>query len=520
MIARESMQQSILDRLAQRVSLKSDTEESHLASKMRKAVSKIKSKQNGRKKVHARGGLSSMGARNIFIKDSDIYSRRVVVKARYIKNSGNGFKEKIRAHLEYVSRNNAGIDGNKPELFSHDESNVEIKNVVKLFEKSPHNFRFIVSPEEGNQLDMKSFTNDLVKAIEIDLKTKVTWVAACHYDTNEPHVHLVINGANSDGQKLTLSRDYITRGIRIRAAEIVTKKIGLRDIDEIANSLEIDVNKNKKCELDTVIKNHIIDDKINISKISTDDFDINWKKLISMRLSYLEKYNFCSHIDGDLWSIKKDYTKDLQQLYRTSSIIEKISLSSNVLKENCEIISAQKLSEKSITGQVISRSYIDDIEDKEYLIIKNQAHKHIYVELEKYSEKKRVDIGDMVKIEATKAFLGPKNSDHTVNDLAKAQGGIYAASAHEHYIQKNVSLPPAVSAKEYVQVHLKRLEVLARMGLVNKIDDKTFDIPKDFIAQIANRAKMSANTYRPHIKVKVLTEPIIKQQSLSPRIKP
>jgi hypothetical protein len=103
-----SMQTTILDRLAQRAPLKTDIEESRLANKMRKALSKIKYKQKGGKRTkEARGGLYSMGARGVYVKDGDLYSRRVVVKARYLKNSGDGFKDRIRAHIDYIGRNSA-----------------------------------------------------------------------------------------------------------------------------------------------------------------------------------------------------------------------------------------------------------------------------------------------------------------------------------------------------------------------------------------------------------------------------
>ncbi len=64
------MQSAIFDRLSQRVPLKTDIEESRLASKMRKAVSKIKLHQKAGKNIReARGGLYSMGARGVYVKD-------------------------------------------------------------------------------------------------------------------------------------------------------------------------------------------------------------------------------------------------------------------------------------------------------------------------------------------------------------------------------------------------------------------------------------------------------------------
>ena len=515
------MQPTILDRLAQRVSLKTDTEEFRLASKTRKALSKIKSKQKGTKKVQeARGGLSSMGARNIYIKDHDIYSRRVIVKARYVKNNGTGFKEKIRAHLEYISRSNSGMDGEKPELFSKDDIPIVTKDIVKKLEESPYNFRFIISPEDGAMIDMKLFTKDLVRTIEKDLQTKLEWVASCHYDTNEPHVHIVINGMDGSGKKLLLSRDYISRGIRNRASEIINKKIGLRNLEEIAHSLKLDAYKNKKCELDTIIKNNTIDGVIDLSKINNNDYSEDLKDVIYERLAHLQRSSLAVYVSENKWRIKDDYIHDLHQINRTRSIIEKLSSYSGIEKAHCEVISAKKLSEESIVGHVVSRGVIDEIDDAEYIVIKTSQQKQIYVELERYSEKSRVNIGDFVRVDTTKPFDGPKNSDRSINEIAHANGGIYKAAVHEEYARTHKKLPPGVSAQEFAQVHLKRLEAVAKMGLVRKLDDKIFSIPPDFLERIAAYAQASLKKYKLHIKVTRVSEMTLTNQIKGLRLKP
>ena len=515
------MQPTILDRLAQRVSLKTDNEESRLASKMRKALSKIKSKQKGSKKIHeARGGLSSMGARNVFIKDHDIYSRRVIVKARYIKNNGDGFKEKIRAHLDYITRNDAGIDGEKPELFSQEDKSLALKDIATKFEDSPHNFRFIISPEDGDKIDMKAFTKDLIKTIENDLKTKLQWVASCHYDTNEPHVHIVINGQDGSGKKLLITRDYISRGIRNRASEKITQKLGLRKIEDVIKDLHINTNKNTKSYIDEIIKSNLQDGYIKISNIHNSDLGKSLEDLITRRLQHLQSYDLAKYESKDKWKVKEEYLKDLHRINRIRSIIEKISINLKVEKSKCEVFSIKDLSETSIIGHVVARRYVDEIGDAEYLVIKTAQQKQIYIELEKYSEKNKVVVGDLVKVDATKAFEGPKSSDRNVSEIAKDNGGIYDAAAHEEFAHAKKKLPPGVSAQEFVQVHLKRLEVLAKMGLVKKLDERSYKVPQEFLENISSKVQASAKKYKPHIKVTRVLEPILKEPILNQRFKP
>lgn len=514
------MQSIILERLTQRVSLRIDIEESRLAGKMRKALSKIKSHQKGRKRIQeARGGLYSMGARGVYVKDGDLYSRNVVVKARYVKNNGIGFKEKIKAHLEYINRDHAGKEHQKAELFSEEDSKELLKNAAINFSESTHNFRFIVSPEDGDKIDLKEFTKNLIKTIENDLDTKLGWVASCHYDTNEPHVHLVVDGKNSAGEKLLMTRDYISRGIRNRASEIINNKLGLRTRDDVVQQLVLSVNKNNKNYLDIKIKNIVKDGVLSLEKFNNEKQDDISKELLEKRLSYLQIKGLAIKFGEHEWSIKENYLESLRELSRTSSIVERLSQSFSIDKELCELVSPQTLSGKSHNGQVIARGYVNEIDDQHYLIIKTEQAKYLYVELEKYSEKTPAKVGDWVGISATKSFEGPKTSDYSIAQLAKEHGGIYDARFHEEYAHQQNKLPPGVSVQEYVQVHLKRLEILAKMDLITKISDKKFSIPHNFIEKITSKAQSNAQTHKPHIKVIQISSPTLSSPELSRGLK-
>jgi type IV secretory pathway VirD2 relaxase len=62
-------------------------------------------------------------------------------------------------------------------------------------EDDRHHFRFIVSPEDAGEMsDLKAFSRDLVRQMESDLGTKLDWVAVDHWNTDNPHVHLLVTG--------------------------------------------------------------------------------------------------------------------------------------------------------------------------------------------------------------------------------------------------------------------------------------------------------------------------------------
>ena len=124
-------------------------------------------------------------------------------------------------------------------------------------EDDRHHFRFIVSPEDAAQLaDLRTFTRELMADVERDLGTRLDWVATDHWNTDNPHVHVLIRGKADDGQDLVISRAYISRGFRDRAAERVTLELGPRSELEIRSALEKEVDAERWTGLDRALAQH------------------------------------------------------------------------------------------------------------------------------------------------------------------------------------------------------------------------------------------------------------------------
>jgi type IV secretory pathway VirD2 relaxase len=61
-------------------------------------------------------------------------------------------------------------------------------------------------------------------------------------NTDNPHVHVLIRGRAENGQDLVISRAYISRGFRDRAAQRVTVDLGPRSELEIRSALEQEID--------------------------------------------------------------------------------------------------------------------------------------------------------------------------------------------------------------------------------------------------------------------------------------
>ncbi|MBY0318682.1 MAG: recombinase zinc beta ribbon domain-containing protein [Reyranella sp.] len=165
-------------------------------------------------------------------------ARRVAVKARVVKlNPQRGARrgrlfaraKAVDAHLRYLQRDGVTRDGEKGQIYSADRDVADDRAFLDRGREDRHQFRFIVSAEEGVELsDLRETTCDLMKQMEADLGTRLDWIVVDHHNTGHPHTHILLRGVTDDGKMLNIAGDYIAHGVRERASEIVTLELGRR----------------------------------------------------------------------------------------------------------------------------------------------------------------------------------------------------------------------------------------------------------------------------------------------------
>ena len=139
-------------------------------------------------------------------------------------------------------------------MFDAEHDDADHRAFADRCEDDRHHFRFIVSPEDAEQLsDLKAFTRDLMAQAERDLGTKLDWVAVDHWNTEHPHIHVIVRGKGDDGRDLVIARDYISQGMRARAAHLVTLELGPRSDLEIRRALDAQVDADRWTRLDRVL---------------------------------------------------------------------------------------------------------------------------------------------------------------------------------------------------------------------------------------------------------------------------
>jgi len=138
-------------------------------------------------------------------------SRRVIVKARIVRHSGPKFRAApLARHIAYLERDGVTRDGRDASLFDARSDRASGDAFAGRCADDRHHFRFIVSPEDAGELaDLKTFTRELMGDMSKDLGTRLDWVAVDHWNTDNPHVHILVRGVAEDGADLVIDRGYI-----------------------------------------------------------------------------------------------------------------------------------------------------------------------------------------------------------------------------------------------------------------------------------------------------------------------
>ncbi|MBU1540456.1 MAG: DUF3363 domain-containing protein [Alphaproteobacteria bacterium] len=156
--------------------------------------------------------------------------QRVIVKAMVSRHTGKGADRAaaLASHVAYLGRAGAGIEGERPQFFDREGEGSELTAVTKAWNGDRHHFRFIVSPEHGDRIDdMKAYVREVMGRVSADLgEPGLNWIATCHYDTDQPHAHVLVRGRRADGRDLVIPRDYMGYGFRARAQEVAQERLG------------------------------------------------------------------------------------------------------------------------------------------------------------------------------------------------------------------------------------------------------------------------------------------------------
>ncbi|WP_225767681.1 DUF3363 domain-containing protein [Inquilinus sp. Marseille-Q2685] len=250
--------------------------------------------------------------------------RRVVVKARVVRHKGRTFRSApITAHLAYLKREGVTRDGEKARMFDARSDVTDDAAFAARCREDRHHFRFIVSPEDAAEMtDLRAFTRDLAGQMERDLGTRLDWIAVGHWNTDNPHVHLLVRGVAEGGSDLVIARDYISRGLRARAEALVTLELGPKPEHAVRLALEREVEAERWTRLDPEIRRMADEDGfIDLRPVGSGEDAADLRRLMIGRLQRLERMGLAAPAGPAQWVVAAEAERTLRELGDRGDII-------------------------------------------------------------------------------------------------------------------------------------------------------------------------------------------------------
>lgn len=292
-----------------------------------------------------------------------------MIKARVVKMRTHGA---LGAHLSYLQRDGVTRDGERGQLFTADGQEVDPDDFANRCKNDRHHFRFIVSPDDPLEMaDLRKFTRELMGQMEKDLGTRLEWAAVDHWNTEHPHIHVIVRGVGEDGKDLVISRDYIREGMRGRARELITRELGLRTEIDIRQSLERQVEAERWTEIDRNLARSVErDGLIDMAPEPGTQPDVT-HALKMGRLRKLERLDLAREIGPGQWTLSGDAEQQLRALGTRGDIVMRMheAMAKRGIDRGTTSYDLDAQPKGPVIGKLIDRGLHDELFGTAYAIV-------------------------------------------------------------------------------------------------------------------------------------------------------
>jgi Protein of unknown function (DUF3363) len=309
------------------------------------------------------------------------FGQRVAVRVTYAKNKTQG---QWKAHGRYLVRDSATRMKDRMHAgFDAMNTDLPVAHLLDKWQRAGDErlFKIIVSAEFGERIDLKQHTRRLVERIEKDLARPLEWVAVAHYNTEHPHVHIVLRGRDRNGVPLRLERDYIRSGIRRHAENLATEVLGYRTQRDAEDARSREISANRFTNLDRMIQGwnrgqvpfFSVPTAIATSLLSTPQ-QIAQQQL-SARLAHLENMGLARHVGEGQWEVASDFENVLRTLQKSADRQKMIAAHGAVASDSRLPFGITGLrNQEKVEGRVLVHAE-DEITGRRYLLLEGTEGK-------------------------------------------------------------------------------------------------------------------------------------------------
>lgn len=259
---------SLRDRLLARLKTEDENVEPHLGRKSQGGGGSVKAgvaRRLATGKMFGRGaGVRTLGQASfkgtsggqgaISVKAS----QRVVVKAFVARHGGLRRAadpgKAIAGHVRYLARDGVGMDGTEAGFYGPNGGlgRDVVKEATSAWADDRHHFRLIISPEHGDRIEnLDGYVRSVMADVAAELKEPgLDWIAINHFDTDQPHAHVLIRGRRASGQTLVMPRQTISHTIRERAEARAQELLGEQSREQAERGLFVRARADRWTDID------------------------------------------------------------------------------------------------------------------------------------------------------------------------------------------------------------------------------------------------------------------------------
>jgi len=464
-------------------------------------------------------GRSTFGRGRIAFSRNRLFSasRRVIVNARIARHQGRAFRSApLSAHLSYLKREGITRDGEKAHMFDADTDRADDAAFTERCKEDRHHFRFIISPEDaGDMTDLKAFTRDLARQMEADLGTRLEWVAADHWNTDNPHIHLLVRGVDQNSKDLVISRDYISRGLRSRAEELAAIELGPKPEHEVRSALEQEVDAERWTRLDREIR-YTADETgyidLRPDNPATDDNET--RRLMIGRLQKLERMGLAISAGPGEWMVGLEAELSLRDLGMRGDIIKTMHRAFTERGQDRGVgdyVIETAAAASKIIGRLVDKGLHDELSGEAYAVIDGTDGRAHHVRLRGIEAFEHTPpLGGIVEVRRfggadgeRPALVLANRSDFDLHAQTTAPGATWL----DHRLVEREPMPLSMGGfgREVRDALTARAEHLADEGLARRQGQRVI-LQRDLLNTLRRReldavgSKLSAETGLPHMQ--------------------
>ncbi|RMF17005.1 MAG: hypothetical protein D6761_05215 [Candidatus Dadabacteria bacterium] len=260
--------------------------------------------------------------------------RQSVIIAKYGRPTSAGL---WAAHGRYAERE-AATGGNPLYAGFNAEGEISLPQTLGAWQKhaeqkhikrrkhQPVMFRFIISPADGDQIDLVEHTRAIVAYLETRLGHKVEWGAAIHTNTGQPHAHLYIYN-QTDRQSFRIPKEIISNDLRQYSRHLITKQLGPERPYQRLRREARNLHQPRPTLTDRSLLNAADDNNVvKLKPPQSNPTSVTRHAHRISRLRWLQQHGLAERLTSDTWKLVDDLPAQLRKLHQLHAMSERSRL--------------------------------------------------------------------------------------------------------------------------------------------------------------------------------------------------